>query len=89
MRMKYVGHTREDISERVTRVIRDLLALDEKDIDFDLSITEHLVTESLDQVRLFMTLEDEFGGTISDEDLEKIGTLSDLVEYLEHRDDTT
>lgn len=75
---------RDEIRARVCAVVREVLAI-EGEIDFEASIVDRLAPESLDQVRLFMMLEDEFGGTIADEEIEDITTLSQVVTYIEKR----
>ncbi|MEX1173803.1 MAG: phosphopantetheine-binding protein, partial [Chloroflexota bacterium] len=39
----------------------------------------------LDLVELIMSLEEEFGTEISDEDAEKIRTVQDAVDYIDER----
>ena len=75
---------KQDIENRVVSVVREVLAI-EGDIDLEASIVKDLAPESLDQVRLFMTLEDEFEDTIPDEDLVNIGTLNQVINYIEKR----
>ena len=72
------------VKDRVFAVVREVLAI-EGEIDLEASIVDELAPESLDQVRLFMTLEDEFGGTIPDEEVENIATLSQVISYIERR----
>jgi len=73
------------IQDRVLEVVREVLALRPENVDLDASIAETLAPNSLDQVRLYMTLEDEFDGTIPEEDLTNIRTLRDVVRYIEQR----
>ncbi len=75
----------ETIESRVRRVVKEVLALDEEPRDLDLSISRELALDSLDQLSLFMALEDEFGGRIREEDAERIATLRDVVEYVRNR----
>ena len=42
-----------------------------------------LNADSLDMVELVMSLEEEFGVEISDEDVESIRTVGDAVDYIE------
>jgi len=75
----------DSIESRVLRVVTEVLALEEEPRDLDLSITRELALDSLDQLSLFMALEDEFGARIREEDAESIATLRDVVEYIRGR----
>jgi acyl carrier protein len=46
---------------------------------------EDLEADSLDLVELIMAFEEEFGGSISDEDAQEIATVADAVKYLEDK----
>jgi len=72
------------VETRVLTVVKDVLGLDEVPQSLECSITEELALDSLDQLSLFMALEDEFGGRIKEEDAEKISTLRDIVEYIQN-----
>jgi acyl carrier protein len=48
-------------------------------------LIEDLGADSLDLLSLFMALEDEFGGTISEEDTEGLTTLRDIVACISGR----
>ncbi|MDH3468788.1 MAG: acyl carrier protein [Gammaproteobacteria bacterium] len=74
----------ESLEGRVLAIVADLLAVERSSVDINGSI-EELVADSLDQVRLFMALEDEFGGAISDDRLSTIETLADVVNFLRQR----
>ncbi len=72
------------VEARVLSVVKDVLGLDEVPQDLECSITEELALDSLDQLSLFMALEDEFGGRIKEQDIERIHTLGDIVEYVQN-----
>lgn len=72
-----------DIFERVRKIIVEILGVDESKVTPEASFREDLEADSLDLVELIMAFEDEFGGEISDEDAQKIQTVSDAVKYLE------
>lgn len=46
-------------------------------------IAEDLGADSLDRVELLMSLEDEYGITIPEEDVDNISTVSDVMKELE------
>ncbi len=46
------------------------------------NIAEDLKADSLDRVELLMNLEDEYGVTIPEEDVDKIVTVQDVVDEL-------
>lgn len=79
------AHRPENIETRVLRVVQDVLALEELPRDLDVSIAGQLALDSLDQLSLFMALEDEFGGRIREEDAAAIVTLRDVVSYVRDR----
>ena len=57
--------------------------VDETDVTMEASFVDDLNADSLDLVELIMSLEEEFGTEISDEDAEKIRTVNDAVQYIE------
>jgi acyl carrier protein len=57
--------------------------VDEEEVAPEASFVEDLNADSLDLVELIMSLEEEFGMEISDEDAEKIQKVSDAVDYIE------
>lgn len=68
--------------ERLKKIIAEQLSVNEEDITPDASFIEDLNADSLDLVELIMSLEEEFGVKISDEDAEKIQTVQDAMDYL-------
>jgi acyl carrier protein len=69
--------------ERVQAIIVDLLGVDAAKVTPEARFREDLEADSLDLVELIMAFEEEFGGEISDEDAQKITTVSQAVSYLE------
>ncbi len=74
-----------EVQERVLKVVKEVLALETDTIDLDASITDDLAVNSLDQVTLFLALEDEFNDTIPDEELEQFKTIKNIVDYIKGR----
>lgn len=69
--------------ERLKKIIVEQLGVDEEEVTQQASFVEDLNADSLDLVELIMSLEEEFGMEISDEDAEGIQKVSDAVEYIE------
>jgi acyl carrier protein len=71
--------------DRLKKIIVEQLGVEENDVTPEAAFVEDLNADSLDLVELIMSLEEEFGMEISDEDAEKIQKVSDAVEYIEER----
>lgn len=72
----------EEIFEKVKTVIVEQLGIDESSVRMESSFLDDLGADSLDIVEFIMALEEEFGLEIPDEDVEKIITVKDVVEYI-------
>jgi acyl carrier protein len=73
------------IRERVANTIVHVLKVDADLVDSDKRIREDLGSDSLDSVTLVMALEDEFGGSINDNDAKSLTTVGDVVGYISRR----
>jgi acyl carrier protein len=69
--------------DRLKKIVVDQLGVDEADVKLEASFVDDLNADSLDLVELIMSLEEEFGMEISDEDAEKIKSVGDAQEYIE------
>ena len=69
--------------EQVKNVILDTLNCDETQITMDAKLVEDLEADSLDSVELNMALEEALGFAVSDEELQNMKTVGDIVRYLE------
>ena len=68
--------------EKIKAIIAEVLNVDENEITMETTFTDDLGADSLDLFELTMALEDEYGIEIPSEDLEKIVTVGDVVEYV-------
>ncbi|MBS4020905.1 MAG: acyl carrier protein [Dethiobacter sp.] len=71
-----------DILSKVKGLISEQLGVDVEELTLESSF-EDLDADSLDIVELVMSLEEEFNLEISDEEVEKIKTVGDVVRYIE------
>jgi acyl carrier protein len=68
--------------EKIRTTIASQLSIDEEEIKMESSFMNNLGADSLDIVELIMALEEEYDIEIPDEDVEKMATVSDVVEYI-------
>ena len=64
-------------------VLAEQLDIEEDKITMDSNIMEDFEADSLDIVDMVMSLEDEFGVEIPDEEVENLRTVGDVVRYVE------
>lgn len=69
--------------EKVRELVAAQLGIDEAVIKPESNFKEDLRADSLDLFELVMSLEDECSVTIPSEELEKILTVQDVVDYIE------
>ncbi|MBQ2618697.1 MAG: acyl carrier protein [Oscillospiraceae bacterium] len=72
-----------NIFETVQRIVSQQFSVDAERITESTDFQDELGADSLDVVELAVSVEDEFGiGEIAEEDILKIHTVGDLVDYL-------
>ena len=71
-----------DVLAKVKGLIIEQLGVDEADILKETTF-EELDADSLDIVELVMAIEEEFNLEISDEEVENIKSVGDVVRYIE------
>ncbi|MBW2631390.1 MAG: acyl carrier protein [Deltaproteobacteria bacterium] len=74
-----------DVDKKVKEVIIEQLNITEEECVPDAAFIDDLGADSLDIVELIMAMEDNFGMDISDDDLVKIRTVQDIIDYIKER----
>lgn len=69
--------------EKVQNILADQFEVAADSISADTNIVDDLGADSLDVVELIMSVEDEFGISILDEDATELTTVGKIVEYIE------
>lgn len=75
------------VFERIRQILCDQLDLEEEKVTMESDIVEDLEADSLDVVDLVMTIEDEFGLEVPDDQIEGFRTVGDVVRYIEENTD--
>ncbi len=68
--------------DKIRKLLAAQLNISEDKIKADSKLVEDLGADSLDMVEMLMTLEDQFGVTISDEEALKIKTVADIAKFI-------
>jgi len=71
--------------ERLRKIIAEQLSVAEEEVVPEASFIDVLNADSVEMVDLIISLEEEFGIQVSDEDAEKIKTVKDAIDYLHDR----
>ena len=69
--------------EKIADIIAKQLRSDSEEITEDTNIMEDLGADSLDVVEILMAIEENFGVSVSDDEIPNLKTVRDLVEYVE------
>ena len=75
----------QELLENGKKMVASQLGKSEDEISPESSFIEDLGADSLDLVELIMSMEDEFGIEISDEDAESIVTVQDTINFITER----
>lgn len=73
------------IDERVRELICEQLSVSPDEVTPEATFVGDLSADSLDMVELMMALEEQFGIDISEDQAERIQTVSDAVAFIEQR----
>ena len=72
----------KSIEDKVRDIICEQLGATPEQVTTEAKFIEDLGADSLDLVELIMSMEDEYGLEISDEDAETIVTVKDAVKFI-------
>ena len=71
--------------EKIQELVADGLGVEAEKVVPEASFKEDLGADSLDLFELVMALEEEYGVEIPSEDLEKILTVQDVIDYMKNK----
>lgn len=77
--------TQDEIRAKIKKIVVENLGVAEDQVTDDAQFSQDLGADSLDQVELVMSLEEEFGAEIRDEDADSLNTVGDAISYIEKR----
>ena len=73
---------RQEVFNRLKAIIVEQLGVDPAQVREEADFREDLKADSLDLVELIMSMEEEFGEEISDEEAQRIRTVGNAVDYV-------
>ncbi len=73
------------LEEKVITIIMEQLDVTKEECKLEASFIDDLGADSLDLVELIMAMEENFGVEIADNELEKIRTIQDAVDFLKSK----
>ena len=68
--------------DKVKEIIIEQLDVEDAIVTEEASLADDIGADSLDSVEIMMSLEEEFGVEIPEEDATKMNTVKDIVEYI-------
>jgi acyl carrier protein len=74
-----------DVEQRVKKVVAKHLKTDEDKIKLESDFVKDLGAESIQSIELVAAFEEEFDMEISDEEAQKMRTVSDVIGYLKDK----
>jgi acyl carrier protein len=73
------------LEEKVIKLVVEQLDVTKEQCVLEASFIDDLGADSLDIVELLMEMEEAFGVEIADEELEKISTIKDVIDFLKQK----
>ena len=73
------------LEEKVIKLVMEQLDVTKEECSLEASFIDDLGADSLDLVEMIMEMEEVFGLEIADEELEKIRTIKDVIDFLKNK----
>lgn len=74
-----------EVYDKVVSLLSEQLGIDKSRITPDSDIVKDLGADSLDVVQMLMSMEEEYGITVSEDDAANLKTVRDIVNILEKK----
>ena len=74
------------MKDRILELIAEQFHVDVNDLDEDTSFMDDLNVDSIELLELVMSIEDDFDLEISDEVLENLETVGDVLDYIDSQE---
>lgn len=74
-----------NVQQRVIKVIADILNRKESEIRLDASLRDDLQVSSLDQMTLYIALEDEFQRNMPPEEVTGLTTVKAIIDFIDRK----
>ncbi|MBR6654042.1 MAG: acyl carrier protein [Oscillospiraceae bacterium] len=71
------------VLDKIKSILSSQFGIDEDQITENTDVVNDLGADSLDVVEMMMSVEDEFGLMIEDEEIAEMKTVGDVVNYIE------
>ena len=69
--------------DRVKGIIIETLGCEEEDVTLETNLFDDLGADSIDVIEIALVIEEEFGLEISNEEAERLKTISSVIQYLD------
>ena len=73
------------VFDKIKEIIMEQLSVDESMVTMETNLMKDLEADSLDAVEIIMSIEEEYGIEIPDEEAESFQSVSDIVWYVEEQ----
>jgi acyl carrier protein len=81
--MSTVAASADEVRAGLAEILNEVADVDASDVTDDKSFTDDLDVDSLSMVEVAMAAEEKFGVKIPDDDLPKLRTVGDAVNYIQ------